>query len=82
MKDKLMLMQGIIYNGLKGNLIMWLRLCGSLMQILMGHDSQPNNFSTKHKISEGQKMNLDTIQRIIWSPIKHDYVEDSITNDQ
>jgi hypothetical protein len=27
-------------------------------------------------------MNLQAIQGIIWSPIKYDYVENSITNDQ
>jgi hypothetical protein len=34
-------------------------LCGSLMQILISHDSWPDKLSTKHKINEGQKMNLE-----------------------
>jgi hypothetical protein len=57
-------------------------LCGSLMQILISHDSWPDKLSTKHKISEGQKMNIETIQGIIWSHVKYDYVKGSITNDQ
>jgi hypothetical protein len=52
------------------------------MQILISRDSWPNKLSTKHKISEAQKMNLEAIQGIIWSLVKYDYVEDSITNDQ
>jgi hypothetical protein len=40
-------------------------LCGSLMQILISHDSWHDKLSTKHKISEGQKMNIEAIQGII-----------------
>jgi len=52
------------------------------MQILISHDSWLEKLSTKHKISEGQKMNVEAIQGIIWSLVKYDYVKYSITNDQ